>query len=142
MKELTLYTAGIIDSVIDQPEIMEGWRNQTMDYFSMYNVKVLNPTRRPHTADLNDKEIFNLDLKDINESDIILADCRLHQGKAQFGTPVELFYMNYILKRPVIGWYNGEEGYRDRSVFQNVLVDRFFPSLEEALDHISTYYLT
>ena len=33
-----------------------------------------------------------------------------------------------------------KEGYNDKSVFQNVLVDRFFSSLEEALDHIATYY--
>lgn len=137
-KEFTIYTAGQMDFATIEEQT--DWRNKTLDYFSnRSNVKVLNPTRRPHGCDLNDKEVFNLDLIDINNSHIILADCR-KINKPMFGTPAEIMYFSYVLKRPVIGWYNKEEGYNDKSVFQNVLVDRFFSSLEEALDHIATYY--
>ena len=144
---MKIYTAGMMDSVINNKSNedlswkMLDWRNKVTDYFTYReDIEILNPTRRSHNDDLNDKEIFNLDINDIDNSDLIIADCRLHEGLTQFGTPCEIFYFNHILKRPVLGWYNAEEGYRERSVFQNVLVDRLFPSLDRLLDHVSAYY--
>ena len=130
-----------MDSVSDEPNIMLDWRNKTKDYFSLHDVRVYNPTDRPHSSvsSLTDKEIFELDMVDVRNSDIILFDARNH-GKPQFGSPVEVFYANYILHKPVIGWYD-ERGYRENSIFQNVLVSNMFPSLEEALEHIEEFYL-
>lgn len=137
---MKVYLAGIMDSVIDTPEVMTGWRNQAKDYFAENHcaISVLDPCRRPHFADLTDEEVVALDLKDVENSDVLLADCRDH-GKPTFGTPVEIFYMNRILRRPVIGWYD-EMGYRERSIFQNVFVTRMLPSLEQAMDHIIEFY--
>lgn len=129
---------------MDDATVLEqtGWRNKILDYFSVYSsVKIINPTRRPHGSDLTDKEVFNLDIKDLNESSLAIMDCRLHENKKQFGSPAEAMYFSYVLKRPILGWYNKDEGYNEGSIFQNVLVDRFFGDLDELLDHITTYYI-
>jgi nucleoside 2-deoxyribosyltransferase len=140
---LTIYLAGIMDDVKDDPSIMNSWRDKTAQAFTNYNVKTLNPCRRPHSSEctLTDKEIFELDMIDVRASDFILADCRLHKGRSQFGTPSEIFYANYILQKPVIGWYNEGEGYRENSVFQNVLVTNMLPSLDLAIEHIFEFYV-
>jgi hypothetical protein len=140
---INIYTIGVMDSVKDDaPELMTGWREQVKEYFSSYDVNIFDPTRRPHSLDstLSDREIFTLDLIDIKNSDLCIADCRLHNGRSQYGSPIEVFYCSYILGKPVIGWYNKEEGYRKNSVFQNVLISNMFPSLEEAMEHISLFY--
>ena len=140
MKETKIYTIGCMDYATKEEQT--DWRNKVLDYFSDYSsINVLNPTRRPHGCGLTDKEVFNLDIKDLNESSFAIMDCRLHKNKKQFGSPAEAMYFSYVLKRPIIGWYNKEEGYAENSIFQNVLVDRFFPSLEEAMDHITAFYL-
>lgn len=137
MKQYTVYLAGPMD-FLGQKEQTD-WRNKAKDFFAYYNVKTLDPCRRPHSADLTPKEIFNLDLKDIDESDMLLVDYRNH-GVPQFGTPCEVFYMNHILKRPVIGWYDEDNPPSKKGIFQQVLIDRAFPSLDDACDHIMGYY--
>jgi nucleoside 2-deoxyribosyltransferase len=137
----TIYLCGPMDSVTQSE--MEDWRKNATEYFESYtHVKTLDPCRRPHPKEsgLTDKEIFELDIIDVTNSDILLADCR-NLNKPTFGTPVEIFLANYIQKKPVIGWYDKKQGYRENSIFQNVLVTRLFPSLEEALDQISCWYL-
>ena len=133
-----------MDSVRDEPSIMTGWRNKTKDFFAENggSIEILDPCRRPHSEDctLSDKEIFELDMIDVKRSDLLLADCRLHEGRSQFGTPCEIISASYFWNKPVIGWYNKDEGYREKSVFQNVLISNMFPSLEEALEHILDFY--
>jgi nucleoside 2-deoxyribosyltransferase len=142
MSRFTIYLAGPMDkmSIKDQT----GWRNECEEFLSDLDVRVLNPCRRPHTADLINREIFNLDIKDIDESDLLLMDCRALSDNVNvkmFGTPCEVFYMNHILKRPTIGWYNEDSAPSGINVFADVLIDRMFPSLQEALDHIAGFYL-
>lgn len=144
MKEIQIYCAGIMDALKEsENDIMKGWRDEAMDYFSLHNARILSPLRRPHSDDstLTPREIFELDLIDVQNCDLVLADCSDY-GKPQFGTPVEIFYCNHILRKPVIGFYKEEYGVRENSIFQNVLVTNMFKGLTPALDHISNYYLT
>jgi nucleoside 2-deoxyribosyltransferase len=136
-KPLKVYLAGPMDFVSEKEQT--GWRNKATELFNIHEIKALDPCRRPHSADLSPREIFNLDLVDIDNSDLILVDCR-NMGVPQFGTPCEVFYMNHVLKRPVIGWYDEGREPSKKGIFQQVLIDRKFPSLEEACDHIIGYY--
>ena len=138
MKETKIYLAGAMDYAT--AEHQTAWRIQATDLLRDFGVKTFDPCRRPHGTDLNPKEIFNLDLKELNNSDIVLYDYRNNDIK-QFGSPCELMYFSYVLKRPVLAWYDKDFPHEREGIFQQVLIDRKFPSLEEACDHITTYYL-
>jgi hypothetical protein len=136
---IKIYLAGIMDAVSDKPDYMTVWRKKATDYFEAnhHQIVTLDPCRRPHNCGLTPGEIVYLDLKDVENSDILLVDCRNH-NLPTFGTPIEIFHMRYNLKKPVIGWYDGE--LPAFSIFQKVFVMRMFPSLLESMDHIITNY--
>lgn len=138
---LKIYLAGPMDDLTNDVFVMTGWRDKASEYFSDHNVKIYDPCRRPHTSDLSHSEIFALDMIDVRNCDMLLVDCRILNNVSSYGTPCEVFYSSYILNKPVIGWYDPIVGYKEHSVFQNVLVTRMMPTLESALDHISTYYI-
>jgi len=125
--------AGAMDAV--PREYQENWRKKAADLLSYAGIQTLNPCRRPHDCDLTYKEIFNLDLQDVRNCDLMLVDNR--KGIKTYGTPCEVFYASYVLKKPVIGWYGDESPF---GVFQDVLIDRQFPTVEEAVDHIIAFY--
>jgi nucleoside 2-deoxyribosyltransferase len=121
---------------------MCGWRKKCHDYFqSIEVVNLLDPTRRPHEDQMNSKEIFNQDLRDVERSDIILVDTR-DLGKPQFGTPCEVFYASHILNKTVLGWFDKEHDPRKhKRIFQESLLTNEFDSLEKALEHIEVNYV-
>lgn len=133
-----IYLAGPMDFATEEQQY--AWRKQATNKLLKHGMDTLDPTRRPHDCDLNIKEIFKLDLKDIEECELVLADCR-QLNIPTFGTSCEVFYASYILKKPVIGWYDEHEPPSGKSVFQEVLYDRKFGSLNKALDHIIKFYV-
>ena len=133
----TIYLAGPMDFVSEQN--MTKWRDTATKKLQPYGYKTLDPVRRPHHHKLTNKEIFNLDMIDIKDSDLLLVDCR-DLKVPTFGTPCEVFYASYILKKPVIGWYDAKTDPFENSVFQSVLFDRRFDSLSNALSHIVEFY--
>ena len=130
---MKIYLAGPMDFVSKEEQTC--WRDKASTLLNVLGVETLNPCRRPHDCGLNNKEIFNLDMQDVRDCDLMLVDNR-PQLKS-FGTPCEVFYMSYILKKPVIGWHGSEEPF---GIFQDVLIDKQFPSVEEAIDHIVCFY--
>lgn len=136
MKKVGIYLAGPMDNV--SMEEMSDWRNNVKNYFhNDERFQLYDPCRRLHTSNLNAREIMLLDLKDIDNSSLVLVDNRDH-GKPTFGTPCEVFYASYIHNKPVIAWNNTETN--RRGIFQKALFTREFKTLEEALNHISEYY--
>jgi nucleoside 2-deoxyribosyltransferase len=85
-------------------EYAEGWRAEATTILERDGWKTLNPCRRTHSFQVKEfKKIFELDLRDIQESDIILVN--LCDPKiAKNGTAMEVFYANYILRKPVIAF--------------------------------------
>lgn len=79
------------------------WRNKaTMLLGDKCNI--LNPCRRIHSfkpAEM--RTIFELDLRDIRESDLILADLS-NPGVPKNGTAMEVFYASYVLRIPVVAF--------------------------------------
>jgi nucleoside 2-deoxyribosyltransferase len=139
MKELKIYLAGPMDRVSNDE--MCAWREKCHMYFQMFEgVRLLDPTRRPHEDDMNSREIFNEDLNDVRDSDLLLVDTR-DLGKPQFGTPCEVFYASYILNKTVLGWFDLDHDPRKhKRIFQEVLLTNEFESLEKALEHIEVHY--
>lgn len=140
MKQTIIYTAGPMDFVSQEEQ--RGWRDETNSFFKDYSdyFKVYDPGIRKHDADLNAKEIFIMDIKDVEKCDLVLADTR-YLGKPQFGTPCEIFYASYILKKPVIGWFDEKHDPRkNKRIFLEALLTREFDSLQKALYHIENNY--
>ena len=123
--------------------VMNEWREEVcrkLHYQEKDNIiKLVNPCRRPHDCGLTDREVFDLDMKDIRGCDIILADIRF-MPRENTGTASEIFYASEILKKPVIGW-KGNAEVTARRIFLNVLCAQQFDELEDAIDHILNFYV-
>lgn len=137
-----IYLAGPMDFV--SKECSEGWRNDVTIHFQSYIeqglVTLLNPCRRPHGCDLTPREVYKLDIMDVKECDMILADIR-YSPRENTGTSCEMFYCHEILKKPVIGWLTEDTKPPRERLFMSQIVDREFMSLEAALEHIEEYYI-
>lgn len=140
MKTIKIYLAGPMDRVTGDE--MCQWRRECHLYFgTIEGVQLLDPTRRPHENLMNAREVFNQDLRDVEEADIVLADTR-DLGKPQFGTPCEVFYASHILNKTVIGWFDlGHDPRKHKRIFQEALLTNEFDSLEKALEHIEENYV-
>jgi len=136
-----IYLAGPMDQV--SAETMMGWRGLVADYLKPLiddgMVKLLDPTRRPHQNTLTFKEIYNLDLMDVRNCDMILADTR-YSPRETWGTSAEIFYASEILRKPVIGW-KGSDPCGFRRVFLDVMVWKQFEDLQEAVNHLQEQYI-
>jgi hypothetical protein len=131
-----VYLAGPMDYVTSDQQ--NNWRLKATKELSDCFV-VLNPCRRPHGCDLNAKEIFKLDIEDVTDSQLLLVDCRNH-GVTTFGTPCEIYEASYNQHKPVIGWYDEDNPPSSKGIFQQVLIDRMFDSLDKAVLHLRQYY--
>ncbi len=108
-KQRTIYLAGPMEHV--SIEDAKGWRTIATETFDRHNwlngertIVTLDPTRRVHSFEPRYmKRIFELDMRDINESDLILAN--LDNPKvAKHGTAMEVFYASYVLRKPVVAF--------------------------------------
>jgi nucleoside 2-deoxyribosyltransferase len=142
MKKTKLYLAGPMDGMPDSE--ITPWRDKTKVFFEQHvhdgMVKLLDPCRRPHNLGLSHREIYLLDLQDVQACDLILADIR-YFPRENTGTSCELFYCSEILKKPVIGWLTPDKKAPHIRLFMNQIVTRQFDSLDEALDHVEEYYI-
>jgi len=109
MKQRTVYLAGPMEHVSVEESV--GWRNQATNMFEEVNhlymekvIDVLDPTRRVHNFEKRYmKRIFELDLRDIQESDIILVNLD-NPSVAKHGTAMEVFYASYVLRKPFVAF--------------------------------------
>lgn len=141
---MNIYLAGPMDNC--SKEYQTGWRQKVIRYFNDYNsirdtkdrVNLLDPCRRPHDADLTSREIYDLDIKDVRNSDLILVDTRPIQ-RPSWGTAMEIMYAHEVCKIPVIGWNDG--GDLGRRIFLDATLNRDFHLLDDALKHIAENYI-
>jgi nucleoside 2-deoxyribosyltransferase len=102
MKQRTVYLAGSMEMVSLQEA--QGWRTIAEQLLNFNEVKTLNPCRRVHNFDKRYmKRIFELDLRDIQESDIILVNLDKPEV-AKHGTAMEVFYASYVLRKPIVAF--------------------------------------
>ena len=98
----TVYLAGPMEHVSKDDALV--WRDKASDMLRLHDIKILNPCRRLHNFEKRYmKRIFELDLRDIQESDIILANLD-NPTVAKHGTAMEIFYASYVLRKPIIAF--------------------------------------
>jgi len=102
MKQRTVYLAGPMEHV--SAEDAMGWRTKAELALWRAEVQTLNPCRRIHNFEKRYmKRIFELDLRDIQESDVILVNLDKPEV-AKHGTAMEVFYASYVLRKPVVAF--------------------------------------
>jgi nucleoside 2-deoxyribosyltransferase len=119
-------------------EEAQGWRSYAEKRLSFSEVLTLNPCRRVHNFDKRYmKRIFELDLRDIQESDIILVNLD-NPTVAKHGTAMEVFYASYVLRKPVIAF---KEDASTIHPFFESLVTEWRSDVYKACDTILSEYL-
>jgi len=135
-KQRTVYLAGSMEMVTK--EEATGWRTKAELALWRAEVNTLNPCRRIHNFDKRYmKRIFELDLRDIQESDIILVNLDKPEV-AKHGTAMEVFYASYVLRKPVVAFK------ADASIihpFFESLVTEWRSDVDKACDTIISEYL-
>jgi len=135
MKKRTVYLAGPMEHV--SAADAKGWRDIAMWNLNQSDINVLDPTRRIHNFEKRYmKRIFELDLRDIQECDIILANLD-NPTVAKHGTAMEVFYASYVLRKPVVAFK------ADASIihpFFESLVTEWRSDVEKACDTIIAEY--
>lgn len=98
----SVYLAGPMENVSESQ--MTTWRGYATDRLEEAGLTVLDPARRRHSGEQRHmRRIFELDLRDIREADIILVN--LNDDKlAKHGTAMEVFFASYIERKPVIAF--------------------------------------
>jgi len=132
-----VYLAGKMEAV--SLEKAQGWRSKVTNILSMHDIKTLDPCRRLHNfEDRYLKSIFELDLLDIRNADFIIADLENIGDIPSHGTSMELFYANYILEKPVIGFrsFKGK-----KHPFIEQVVTEFVSTPEKACDTLISKYI-
>ncbi len=135
MTTRTVYLAGPMEHV--SKEEAEGWRNKAWQHL-VASCVILDPTRRLHNFEKRYmKRIFELDLRDIQESDIVLVNLD-NPTVAKHGTAMEVFYASYVLRKPVVAFK------ADASIihpFFESLVTEWRSDVDKACDTILCEYL-
>jgi len=136
MKKRIVYLAGPMEHVTEADA--KGWRDIASWQLNQNDVLTLDPTRRVHKFEQRAmKRIFELDLRDIQEADIILVNLD-NPTVAKHGTAMEVFYASYVLRKPVVAFK------ADASVihpFFESLVTEWRSTVDKACDTIICEYL-
>ena len=135
-KQRTVYLAGPMEHVSVEEAI--GWRTKAELLLWANDVKTLNPCRRVHDFEVRYmKRIFELDLRDIQESDIILVNLN-NPEIAKHGTAIEVFYASYVLRKPVVAFK--ADASKIHPFFES-LVTEWRSDVIKACDTITSAYL-
>jgi len=136
MKQRTVYLAGSMENV--SASEANYWRDIAEAQLNFNDVKTLNPCRRLHNFDKRYmKRIFELDLRDIQESDIILVNLNKPEV-AKHGTAMEVFYAAYVLRKPVVAFKSDPTTIHP---FFESLVTEWRSDVTKACDTIVSEYL-
>lgn len=132
----TIYLAGPMEHV--SAEAAAGWRDTATNLLRPYNVNILNPVRRIHNFRKEEmRSIFELDLRDIKECDLILVNLN-NPEIPKHGTAIEVFYCSYVLQKSVVAFK--EDPSKIHPFFES-LVTEWRSTVEKACDTIISKYL-
>lgn len=124
------------------------WRKEAAASLSEHGIASLDPLSGKDvlegsqeiigsTKHFSYKEIIERDLWHVREADILLVNATRDDCK-YIGTTCEVFYANYVLKKPVIVFYGGNVEWMQS--WLNFLITRSFISMDDAIDYISRYW--
>lgn len=135
-KQRVVYLAGPMEHVSKEDAV--GWRTTAELLLWRNEVQTLNPCRRIHNFEQRYmKRIFELDLRDIQESDIVLVNLD-NPTVAKHGTAMEVFYASYVLRKPVVAFKADASTIHP---FFESLVTEWRSTVEKACETIIEEYL-
>jgi hypothetical protein len=89
-----IYTCGPMEDV--SRKTMNSWRAEVDHVFKNFDIKILHPTRRASIHEIGDqstnvqRSIVKMDLQDIADTSVILADLRDSSGGKRWGSVCEI----------------------------------------------------
>lgn len=141
-----VYLAGPMeDCTLDH---MSGWRANASHWLDMADIESLDPTRRVEfhnsMTKLNDRatldqsmcrRIFKMDLQDIANSTVVLADVRRSSGRGT-GTSMELMFA-HMKNKVIILWADEED--ISHPFYESIYTEKH-NTLEDCIEAITYYY--
>ena len=127
----TIYLAGPMENVNLKEQT--GWREYMT--LKLPDWKVLNPVYRSLKDGYNHRRIYELDMRDVRESDVILADLRRSNSEGH-GTAMEVHYA-YQKNIPVIGYAIQDQ---KKHPFLEVCVTEWTTDLDKAVRILNEFY--
>jgi nucleoside 2-deoxyribosyltransferase len=140
-----VYLAGPMEDCTK--EHMTGWRSYTKNKLSQIEIDSLDPTRRvsfhnelylgeQHTPVQSVcRRIFKMDMQDIANSTVVLADVRRDSGRGT-GTSMELMFA-HMKNKIIILWADKDD--LIHPFYESIYTEKYF-ELEDCLDAITNYY--
>jgi nucleoside 2-deoxyribosyltransferase len=140
-----VYLAGPMEDCTK--EHMTGWRSYTKNKLSQMEIDSLDPTRRVSFHDelyLGEqhtpvqsvcRRIFKMDMQDIANSTVVLADVRRDSGRGT-GTSMELMFA-HMKNKIIILWADKND--LIHPFYESIYTEKYF-ELEDCLDAITNYY--
>ena len=140
-----VYLAGPMEDCTK--EHMTGWRSYTENKLRQMEIDSLDPTRRVSFHDelyLGEqhtpvqsvcRRIFKMDMQDIANSTVVLADIRRDSGRGT-GTSMELMFAH--MKNKIIILWAGKDDLI-HPFYESIYTEKYF-ELEDCLDAITNYY--
>ena len=116
-------------------ETQEGWRDYVTRGLVAEGWKVLNPIFRSLKDGYNHRRIYELDMRDVRESDVVLADLRRSESEGH-GTAMEVHYA-YQNNIPVIGYAIQDQ---KKHPFLEVCVTEWTTDLDKAVRILNEFY--
>ena len=129
----TIYLAGKMENV--SAKTQNGWRDYVSPRLTAEGWKVLNPIFRSLKDGYNHRRIYELDMRDVRESDVILADLRRSNSEGH-GTAMEVHYA-YQKNIPVIGYAIKDQ---KKHPFLEVCVTEWVVDLNHAIKILNEFY--
>jgi len=126
---------------------MLSWRENAEKKLSLLEINTLNPTRRVSFHDelyLGEtqtpvqstcRRIFKMDMQDIANSTVVLADVRRSSGRGT-GTSMELMFA-HMKNKIIILW--ADENDLIHPFYESIYTEKYF-TLNECLEAITYYY--
>ena len=140
-----VYLAGPMEDCTERR--MTGWRIVSENRLNMMGVHVLDPTRRVSFHDelkLAERgtpdqsvcrRIFKMDMQDIANSSVVLADIRRSSGRGT-GTAMELMFA-HTKNKIIILWADKDD--LVHPFYESIYTEKHF-ELTDCLDAIANYY--
>jgi len=140
-----VYLAGPMEDCTK--ELMTGWRSYTQNKLNKLEINSLDPTRRVSFHDelyLGEthtpvqsvcRRIFKMDMQDIANSTVVLADIRRDSGRGT-GTAMELMFA-HIKNKVIILWANEDDNIHP--FYESIYTEKYF-NVDQCIDAVTNYY--
>ena len=129
----TIYLAGPMENV--SPDEQNNWRNYMSMELYPNGWNILNPVFRSMKDGYNHRRIYELDMRDVRNSDVVFADLRRGMREAH-GTAMEV-QEAYSRNIPVIGFAIQDQ---KKHPFLEVCVTEWVTSLDQGIHILNEFY--